>query len=382
LHGNPTVATKLSLPAGGAFALLAVASLTIMVGCVIVPGLPSIATGLGLSQAASWLVTLPSLGVVLCGPLAALLISRYGLRLSLRLGLVSYGALGGLCVFLQSPTAIFLDRFLLGGATALVMAAGTGLLSEFYGGQARLTMIARQGMAIELGGVLFLALGGMLTSLGWRWPFLLYLTAWLLLVLVEMTVPTKQASAHQSQSEDATRPRLYDIYAFALMSMIVFFVAVICLPQRLLALGLSESETGYFLSLASLVAVGAAYFMPKMAARFGELGSLIAGFASYAIAHLIFATVQSSMTMIAGGILLGTGFGLTIPLLNHMTIERSHPALRGKALAYLSVAIFLGQFLSSFVNALISRGETAFLAASCLALLAIAGCLVGRLRRS
>ena len=42
----------------GAFSLLCVACLTIMVGCVIVPGLTSIASGLGVFGSASWLVTL------------------------------------------------------------------------------------------------------------------------------------------------------------------------------------------------------------------------------------------------------------------------------------------------------------------------------------
>lgn len=54
----------------------------------------------------------------------------------------------------------------LGGVTALVMAAGTGLISEFYEGHERLTMIARQGMPIELGGVIFLFIGEVLASEG------------------------------------------------------------------------------------------------------------------------------------------------------------------------------------------------------------------------
>lgn len=60
----------------GAFTLLSAACLTIMVGCVIVPGLPTIAQNLGVAGAASWLVTLPSLGVVLLGHAAGKFIDR------------------------------------------------------------------------------------------------------------------------------------------------------------------------------------------------------------------------------------------------------------------------------------------------------------------
>ncbi|WP_338564596.1 MFS transporter [Erwinia sp. E_sp_W01_6] len=178
-----------SLSAAGVFTLLAIACLTIMVGCVIVPGLPSVAAHLGVASAAGWLITLPSLGVVIFGPIAAKVIERYGLYRSLVLGLFSYGALGTVGAFLTHPALLFTDRFLLGGSTALVMSGGTGLLSSFFTGEQRLKMIARQGMSIELGGVIFLFFGGILASAGWRWPFSLYLVAWLFLLMLVIFVP-------------------------------------------------------------------------------------------------------------------------------------------------------------------------------------------------
>jgi predicted MFS family arabinose efflux permease len=68
---------------GAIVTLYCVASLTIMVGCVIVPGLPVIASALRFPYAASWLVTLPALGVVLCGRPAGRAIDRFGAQRSL-----------------------------------------------------------------------------------------------------------------------------------------------------------------------------------------------------------------------------------------------------------------------------------------------------------
>ncbi|MDJ0929822.1 MFS transporter [Breoghania sp.] len=169
-------------PLGG-FALLCVACLTIMVGCVIVPGLPSVSTALGVPNAASWLVTLPSLGVVVFGHLVGLLMKRIGAYKALVIDLVLYGALGLVGMWLFNPIVLFTDRLLLGGATAMVMASGTNLISDFYEGDARLRMIATQGVAIELGGVIFLAIGDILAGIGWQYPFLLYLAAWVFLAM-------------------------------------------------------------------------------------------------------------------------------------------------------------------------------------------------------
>jgi MFS family permease len=341
------------LSKAGSLSLLAVACLTIMVGCVIVPGLPTIARQLGVEHAASWLVTVPSLGVIVFGAFAGKLIQRLGLYRALCLGLFSYGWVGVVGFMLYGAIAVFTDRLLLGGSTALIMAAGTGLISEFYEGKARLTMIASQGMAIELGGVIFLFIGGVLASAGWQWPFALYLTAWIFLAMVLFFVP-RPVGQHQAEkiSEGATRlsAALKIVFALALLSMLVFFTAVIMLPIRLHDLHLDEAQVGYFLSFTSLVAVGAAALMPRSARKLGEYGTQVMAFLFYALAHLAFSTADGLMPMIGGAVCLGIGFGLSIPLVNHMTIEHSDPHQRGCNLAYLSMAIFAGQFLSSFME--------------------------------
>lgn len=342
------------LSAAGSFTLLSIACLTIMVGCVIVPGLPSIAAQLKVESSASWLVTLPSLGVVVFGPLAARLMTSLGLFRALLVGLFSYGLLGVTGAFLAQPLLLFTDRFLLGGATAVVMSAGTGLLSHFFEGEQRLKMIARQGMSIELGGVIFLFIGGLLASAGWRWPFALYLFAWLFMVMQWLFVPRPaEAEAVTDPQISATSQRLPDVlkpvYTAALLSMICFFTAVIILPGALKTLHYSEAETGYILSFISLIAVAAAWAMPNVVRHAGTPLTLLFAFIAYGVALLDFAFSSTLLPLTAGAVLMGIGFGLSVPLVNHSVVEQSSVAQRGRNLAWLSMAIFSGQFLSSFM---------------------------------
>jgi MFS family permease len=362
---------KTSKAAG--FTLLCIACLTIMVGCVIVPGLPSIATALGMPSSASWLVTTPSLGVVIFGPIAGRLIERAGLYRSLSIGLFFYGLLGVIGFLLQGPCLVLADRLLLGAATALVMSAGTGMISALYSGRERLSMIARQGMAIELGGVIFLTIGGMLATVGWKFPFLLYLVAWVMLVMLWGFVPKAMARNDEATAVDTPlSPGLKLVYFSAVASMVLFFTAIIALPLTLEALGLTEAQTGYFLSFVSLVAVAAASQMPRVSSAIGENQTLVLAFLCYTVAHALFAVSTSFATVIGGGVAMGCGFGFSIPLVNHMTIEQSHIAQRGRNLAYLSMAIFLGQFLSSFMDIVASKVHQVFTAACVLGCLAIA----------
>jgi MFS family permease len=338
-----------ALSKSGALTLLAVATTTIMVGCVIVPGLPAIAAQLGVAGAAGWLVMVPSLGVILFAPLAARLIERTGNRRALCAGLIGYGLFGAAGMLLHGPMVVFGDRLLLGGATAVVMAAGTGLISDFYDGRERLAMIARQGMAIELGGVVFLFAGGLLASAGWRLPFLLYLAGWLLLAMVLRWVPAPPSTARDDNDTQRLPASMAWICGTAVLAMILFFTAVIVLPARLRETGFDAAQTGYFLSFVSLVAVLAAACMPKLVQRIGAPLVLALALACFGLGHFGFATANALPLLAFGAVALGAGFGWSVPLLNGMTVDRVSPAQRARALARLSMAIFGGQFLSSFM---------------------------------
>lgn len=352
--------------------LLAVACLTIMVGCAIVPGLSSIAESLGMTGLESWLVTMPSVGVVVLGPIAGNLVDRVGLRRSLIVGLFLYGALGLAGAMLRGPYVVLADRFLLGGATALVMTTGTGLISAFYEDQRRLTMIARQGMAIELGGVVFLMIGGWLATQGWWLPFLQYAIAWVMLGFVVAFVPDERVSRSASiGSQDGSLPSaVRSVYFAAFFSMGCFFAAVILLPLRFHEMGIGAAATGYFLAFVSLVAVGVASVMPRVVSRLGANTVLRMAFVTYAIAHALFASAAALPTFIAGAIALGCGFGLSIPLVNHMTVQLSPSKRRGRALATLSMAIFAGQCLPSFMHYEPGNASRFFLAACAVAIVA------------
>lgn len=188
----------------GEFSLLLAATLTIMVGAALAPGLNSIAPALGMEEYAPLLITLPALGVILFAPLFGRLIDHFGARITLLASLLGYCLLGTGGALLHGALWIALDRILLGGFAAGVMAAGTAEISQWYSGKARLNMIAKQGMAIELGGVIFLFVGGLLTELHWQAPFALYALGLICALLVWLSVPAR-GSASPAMSRTARR---------------------------------------------------------------------------------------------------------------------------------------------------------------------------------
>ncbi|MHC9038201.1 MFS transporter, partial [Cobetia marina] len=153
---------------------------------------------------------------------------------------------------------------------------------------------------------------------------------------------------------------LTSVYLAAAMAMTLFFTAIVMLPKRLNLLGLNEASTGIFLAAISMVAVVAAMWMPKVSRALREMPTLALAFVLYAASLFVFQQAENMGVMSAGAVLAGMGFGFSIPLLNHMTVERSHALVRGRNLAYLTMAIFLGQFLTSLLEFLPGDGRHVF----------------------
>lgn len=347
----------------GSLTLLCISSLTIMVGSIVAPALPSIAQHLGMQDYASLLITLPSLGVVLFAPFAGRLIDRFGAYYCTLTALFLYGALGISGQWLYGPEAVFINRILLGAVTALTMAGSTTLISQFYFGHQRLSMMAKQGMAIELGGVVFLFIGGLLAINSWNQPFLLYTMAWIFLGMMLLLVPNKYPVAPDTELHQATDNKpvsLKPIFITSCVAMTFFFSGFVVLPITMEHSGYTKDKIGLFLAFVSLMAVITAHFLPKIYTRFRDKGSLSFAFCFYALSHAAYYFGENPYLLILGGIFSGVGFGLSIPLLNHITVERSLPSQRGKNLSYFAMAVFLGQFLTSFMELIPGNAQAVF----------------------
>ncbi|MDO6460137.1 MFS transporter [Granulosicoccaceae sp. 1_MG-2023] len=354
----------------GEFTLLLAATLTIMVGAALAPGLNAIGPALGMGDYAPLLITLPALGAIMFAPLFGKLIDAFGARPVLLASLLGYCLLGVGGALLHGLVWITLDRIVLGGFTAGVMAAGTAEISRWYSGKARLAMIAKQGMAIELGGVIFLFIGGLLSELHWQAPFALYALGLICALLVPLSVPSEGTripapEADTAQATASMRPVMLSTFA----AMGLFFSMVVTLPELMSQRGYGEAETGYLLSFISLVAVIAAMLMPKMVSRTSERSTLGIAFVCFAAAHGLFSTVTGTVLLASAAICAGVGFGFSIPLLNHATVEISNDRNRGRNLSLFAMAVFGGQFVTSALTLLPSQ-VTTLIACALLSLLA------------
>jgi MFS family permease len=324
-----------------------------MVGAVIAPALSAISKNLEFGFSSGLLVTLPSLGVILFSPIIGKLINKFGAFKLLITGLLPYALLGFVGMYLTNNYILMLDRLLLGGACVAIQVSVTTLIAELFEGKERLKLIAWQGVAIELGGVVFLSLGGYLGELNWSFPFYIYLVAILFLIFSWFTLPRKrfQQNSNTFIQTGKDSKELLPILLGSFFSMAMFFVSFVSLPEYLPEeFNFSESNTGYFMSLISLIAVIVASQLTKISDYVSAQNLVVLGFLCFSIGYFIFATALFLEIMYTGAIFIGIGFGFTVPILNHLVIEISTPQNRGKNLGYYSMMVFAGQFASAFIE--------------------------------
>ena len=355
-----------SINAFGIATLLLTSMLTIMVGSAIAPSLIEINAQLNFQFDSGLLITLPSLGVVIFSPFVGRLINKIGSFKLLCLGLIPYAVFGYGGGFLTNSYLLIIDRVLLGGAAVAVQIAATAIIAENFLGKERMKIIAWQGMAIEGGGVLFLSIGGILGEINWQFPFLIYLIALVCLVLsfvlLPKSAPEQDEQLHTtSNTHPHIRKLVWITFAAALFAMVVFFTSFIHLPQYLPEeFGFTESKTGYLMSFISLIAVIIASQMPRIAQAITSGYTSAMGFVFFGLGYVLFAWAGSVTMLYVAATIIGIGFGLTIPTLNHLMVEVSSPQTRGKNLGLYSMGVFGGQFLSTFLGFLIHDIPTLF----------------------
>jgi MFS family permease len=228
--------------------LLLTSTLTVMSGATIAPSLPVMQEYFADVDNSALLVrlvlTIPALFIAIGGLFAGQLIDRIGRKSLLIICTLLYGLAGSSGFFLNSLNTILIGRALLGLAVAGIMTGVTTLIADYYTGQERSDFMGLQAAFMGLGGVIFLSVGGLVADLNWRFPFLIYLSAWAVLIAIILTLyePNRKADNQIVDSSNPNQPMLpigvlAMIYGVAFFYIAVFYLIPVQLPFYLKTLG-------------------------------------------------------------------------------------------------------------------------------------------------
>jgi len=330
-------------------------------------------------------LTLAALAVAVTGPLAGIAVDRLGRRAVLLAGVVLYALAGSSAVLATDLRTILIGRFLLGAAVACVLTAANTLVGDLLDGPARAWFLAVQTAIVGIVASAVIVLSGVLASINWRLPFLLYLFALSLVPMALRFLPGGVGPVRVALLERPSVPTLPSAIAAVSASVAPGYLPSARVhreiqgPRGSLAFVVVTVYLGVLLFQATyyLVAVQIPFVLEERFAAGPEIaGAMVAllmfSYAMGALASVRLSRAQSArataaVSLFAVGIgyvglgagsaavvgpaalVAGIGFGLINPNLLAWLAAIAPAHSRGRLFGWFTTSLFLGQFLSPFL---------------------------------
>lgn len=333
--------------------LLLVSSLTIMSVITISPALPQMAKTYAAIENAEFLVklvlTLPALMIALFSPIAGRLIDKYGRLKILWIALLLYAIAGSAGFYLDNLYYIMVSRGVLGLAVGMSMTIVITLIADYFEGMERQKFVGLQIAFMSLGGIIFITLGGILADIGWRYPFLIYLSALLVLPLSVLFLkePERINQTVVKGSKNASPSIIWMLFINTMIMWIIFFLIPVQVPFLLKGIGVEKNAMiGAAIATSTAFSAISSFSYSRIKNRINFLTIFSVGYVLMASAFVCIAFANTYFLVLISMMLAGFGMGMMIPNTNMWVMKIAPPQIRGKEIGKLTTFWFMGQFLS------------------------------------
>jgi MFS family permease len=350
-------------------AIIAIMSMPTLALAALVPGLPQLFQQFSsvpqFQLLVPMIITVPSLCVALFSGVMGVIADRWGRRRLLLWALLAFSLLGLAPMMFDSLLLIVASRVIVGLAEAAILTVGNALMGDYFEGQERQKWLGYQNMFAPLIGSAILLSGGFLAGLHWRYPFLLYLSGFAVLVLALFVCWEPRKSAPVEGQKIATTPfpwrQTFLVCGVTVLFSLVFFVQAVQHGRIFGDMGVASPERISILAtIASLGTVAGGYLFK----RFGRVPVplwMAVILALYGVSYIGIAWAPSLFTGLPLDALGQVGGGLMLPVLVTWALQHYAFEHRGRGMGLWGGAFFLGQFLSPPLVTMIGASGTSFL---------------------
>jgi len=350
-----------SLPPGlpGILAVAAMACGPAMVGMtltIVLPILPDIAKDVVGGR--DVLIAMPTMGIVVGGVTAGLLLSRMSAR-SLMLWMIGAFAVVGFAGMLLQDVPLLVSRFLMGVVSTCISASSTTLVGELIDPEKRSRVLGFQMAGSSLAGIVAMNLSGLLNdSFGWRASFLLFpaIAAIAFAAGYLLIPPSREPTAPADAADGSARPAwrlLLDMWPLYLFLLAMHATAYTPNSQASFVLdsnGVSRgAERAQILTINHTMIVLAALCYPMTRKLLGSRW-IPAFFLTLMASGLLL--LGLSRDLFAAGLalaLLGFGNGTLFPHQSNLVLARAQPEIRGRAVGLMVSTQFLADSINPFI---------------------------------
>lgn len=308
------------------YIIIGVTLIAIMGGQTIAPILPDLTKVFGVSPREIELVmTVFFIPIGIATPILGLLADRIGIRKVLIPSLLLFGIAGGCSSFANDFQTLLGWRFLQGLGAASLDSLALTMIAMLYRGKALTTAMSLNASVIGMSTAVYPLTGGALAGFSWRYPFLLSVVAFPLLMLILMVLKLPQRSTTQQKTDlkvylgntwNSINNRSVLALLLAVCSLFVIQFGAFITYMPILAgvnLGASGLFNGLMLGSMSLSLALVASQLNWLVRRISEITLIKIAFIIIAIALLITPTLDRAFLLIFPSVLFGIAQALALP---------------------------------------------------------------------
>ena len=339
------------------FTLLLPCTLSTMGIVLLVPIVPQMYAHFSAVPNADYLIqggvlTMPALCIALFSTFAGWIADAVGRRRLLIGAVILYGVVGIAPIFLDNLYAIILSRIGVGFCEAAILTLSTTMIGDYFSGHDREKWLASQTAVASISAVLLIMIGGWLGSLyGWRGPFAVYASGFLLAVaLIAFTWEVDRGAT----ATGATRSkvvlafpwlRMAGVCGVTLLASVMFYSMQTQGGFALNILGISDpGRIGVLTSLASLGVPLGTFIFRGATKRLSTSQLLAIEFLIIATGFIGMGNSHDYRLYLLAASLNQIGCGMILPTLLIWAIRGLPFEIRGRGTGLWTAVFSIGQF--------------------------------------
>lgn len=303
------------------------------------------------------LLAYPTLSMTIFVLISGISVSYFGNKSILLAGLFLFTVAGVLPIFLDDFQKILISRFVMGIGTGLFSPLALGLITDFYEGDERAAAMGQQFAVGNFGQMIALLTTGLLSSISWRYGFLVYVLGGAIFALNLLFLPNKPKK--KSKKKMTARIR-FSKKAFGVGSVMAFYNMIYLVMYSNVSLVMKAEHIGtamtvsFSMALMTLISMLSGVWFGKLYSMIGEWVGFVSGMTVAVSFGMLIIADRSWMIYIALAF-LGIGNALIMPYGYYHTSKASSPESTKLSLAITQALLSLGSFSSPFVIDVLRR---------------------------
>lgn len=327
----------------------------------VTPAFPNIVRDLGVSTGqVGLLITFFTLPGIVMTPVLGILSDRYGRKKILVPALLLFGLAGGACAFSRDFELLLGLRFLQGMGAAALGTLNVTVIGDIYTGRERSAALGYNSSILSIGTASYPAIGGLLATFGWFYPFALPFLALPVGLLVLLSLHNPETHNEQGLKEyfgsvwsHLRNREVFGLLGASLLTFIILFGPQLTYLPILMSdrFDAPSYVIGIVLSGASLTTAAVSSQLGRLTGRFSERTLLKTAFIVYAVALASVAFAPSLILLLIPAILFGAAQAINLPNVFSLLNSYAPDENRGAFMATNGLALRAGQTIGPLVMA-------------------------------